>query len=148
MPILRASAMPARGPTEASVAEAHQIGGWAAVALTAALVAAAVRSVWAGRRTSGANDHRFAVDRLVLLVATVVAVNGAIGGVILVTGGRPADPLHLLYGPAALVTAPVAWWLGGRPGRRGATSRLRRDAWILVGAALLLGIELRLFATG
>lgn len=130
------------------MAEAHQFVGWAVVAVTAALLAAAGWSALDGRRSGGAADHRFAVDRLVLVVVAVVALNGLLGSAILATGGRPADPLHLLYGPAALVTAPVAWWLGGRRSRGGSTSRLRRDVWIAIAAALLVGIELRLFATG
>ena len=130
------------------MAEAHQIVGWGAVALTAALLAAAGWSAFDGRRSGGATDHRFAVDRLVLLVVAAIALNGVFGSVMLATGARPADPLHLLYGPAALVTAPVAWWLGGRRRGAGRASRLRRDVWLAIACALLLGIELRLFATG
>ena len=72
---------------------------------------------------------------------------GLIGAILLATGSRPADPLHYLYGPAALIALPVAIWIGARATRAG-PSRVRRDTWTAVGGLALLGIVLRLFATG
>ena len=130
------------------MSEAHQIGGSVVLAATVALVLAAGWSAVDGRRTRGAVDHRFAVDRLVLAVVGLIALNAALGTIVLVTGARPADPLHLLYGPAALVTLPAGWWLGGRARHGRPATRLRRDVAIVIAALVLLGIGVRLFATG
>jgi len=132
---------------EPNVAAAHQVAALAILGVTIALLGAAVWS-WAGARTAGRDDHRFAVDRLVLAVETLVAVEIGLGGLLLATGERPADPLHLLYGVAALVTLPVGRWWGGRPDRSGAINRRRRDGWLILAAAILVGVELRLLATG
>ena len=75
------------------------------------------------------------------------AAAGLVGLALLGAGSRPADPLHFLYGPAALISVPAAVWIGARaaPARR---SRVRRDLWTAGGAIVLLGLGLRLFATG
>jgi hypothetical protein len=126
------------------VTDAHQFLGLLATAATLGLLAAIGWSTWASRRSDGGVDHRFAVDRLALLVIVLIAANGLIGLVLVGVGARPTDPLHLLYGPAALVSLPVGVWLG----RRGNQRRARRDAWVLATAIVLLGLELRLFMTG
>jgi len=130
------------------VAAAHQVAALATIGVTIALLGAAAWSWVAARRTDGRLDHRFAVDRLALAVEAFIAVNVGLGGLLLATGERPSDPLHLLYGVAALVTVPVGWWWGGRPDGSGATSRRRRDGWLLLAVAILVGVELRLVATG
>ena len=132
------------------MSDAHQIVFIVAVGLTVALLGSAVWSVAAGRGSGGARDHRFAVDRLILLVAGAVAMNGLLGVALLAGGSRPADPLHLLYGPVGLATPVVGWWIGGRrpAGAEGSAHRARRDAWLVVASIVLLGIELRLMATG
>lgn len=126
------------------MSEAHQIVADIALAATIVLVVAAGWSLLAARRTGAQRDHRFAVDRAVLLLVAVVAANVLLGAVLFATGSRPADGLHLLYGAVALVAVPVGWAVGGR----GSRSRLRRDAWVGVAALLLIGIEIRLFMTG
>jgi len=131
------------------VTDAHQFGAVVVGALTVALVVAALWSTIDGRRTGGMRDHRFAVDRLIPAVVAAVLVNGLLGLAVAAGGGAPAEPLHLLYGPAAVVAAPLGWFLGGRPGRDGRrASRARRDAWVAVAAVVLLALELRLVATG
>ena len=130
------------------MAAAHQVAALAILGVTIALLGAAGWSWATARRTLGRDDHRFAVDRLVLAVETLVAVEVGLGGLLLATGERPADTLHLLYGVAALVTLPVGWWWGGRPNRSGAISRRRRDGWLILATAILVGVELRLLATG
>lgn len=124
----------------------HQLLALAIAAATASLVALAGWSWWARRGSGGRADHRFAVDRLVLVVLGGLALNGLLGIALLVTSQRPADPLHLLYGPAALITLLGAVWLGRRAGD--APARGRRDVWLLVGGLVLLGLELRLWMTG
>jgi hypothetical protein len=124
------------------------LGGIVVIGLTGLLLIAAGWSAREGRRSGGIVDHRFAVDRLVLAVVAIVALNAVLGGLLFATGAHVADPLHLLYGPAALVTAPIGWWFGGRTRAGAVTTRIRRDVWVAASAAVLLGIELRLFATG
>lgn len=127
---------------------AHQFLATIVLAATIGLVAAAISSLLSWRRSAGRTDHRFAVDRLVLVVIALVVANGIVGLVLVAGGPRPADPLHLLYGPAALVTLPLGWWLGRRSGRPSGHDRGRIDLWLAVAAIVLLGIELRLVMTG
>ena len=127
----------------------HGLLGWAAIATTVALAATSAWSLADGRRSGGRRDHRLAVDRLILAVLALVTANVLVGGALAAGGGaRPADPLHLLYGVAALVALPAGWALGGRPGSDGRRTRIRRDLWVLVAAAILVGILVRLLATG
>ena len=128
--------------------EIHAFVGRAAFAVTVALALAAMWSAVDGRRSHGTRDHRFAVDRLLLLNIAVVVANVAAGTLLAVGGARPADPLHLLYGVAAIVALPLGWILGGRPARDRRPSRARRDAGVLAAGLVLLGIEARLLATG
>ena len=127
--------------------EAHAFLGWAAIATSVAVLGVAAWSVIAARRSGGRVDHRFAVDRAVLATLISLAAAGSVGIARLLAGSRPADPLHLLYGPAALITLPIAIGLGVRASR-GRASRLRRDVWTTAGAVVLLGIGARLVATG
>jgi hypothetical protein len=129
------------------VSEAHQIGADLAVISTAGLLAVAMWSLLAGRGSGGARDHRFAVDRALLLVVALVGLNDLLGIVLLGTGRRPTDPLHLLYGVAVLATGPIGWWLGGRSRGGHPATRVRRDVWLVGAAVVLLGLELRLFMT-
>ena len=124
----------------------HHLLAILVVIATVTLLAAGGWSAFATRRSGGTRDHRFAVDRLVLAVVGLVLANGLVGLVLIGTDGRPADALHLLYGPAALVTLPVGVSLSRRASAR-AVAR-RSDAWLVVATIVLLGIELRLFATG
>ncbi len=130
------------------ITAAHQFLGDAALLITFTLLVVASWSALADRASSGERDHRFAVDRTILGLLAVLLVDGLVGLGLLVGGGRPRDPLHLLYGPAALVTAPIGYWLARRGGLARAPRSVRRDAWVAVAAVVLLGIEYRLFVTG
>ena len=125
----------------------HVILAVAAIAASLVVIASASWSAFAGRRSGGRRDHRSAVDRAVLAVLGGVLAAGLIGAVLLITGSRPADPLHYLYGPAALIALPAAIGVGARRATRG-PPRVRRDLWTAGGGVVLLGIVLRLFATG
>ena len=131
---------------------AHQFLAAIVAAATIGLVVAATWSLLSGHRSAGRTDHRFAVDRLVLVVIGLVAANAILGLVLLGGGSRPADPLHLLYGPAALIALPLGRWLGRRsgPGSGGPSrpDRRRIDLWLAIAAIALLGMELRLAMTG
>ena len=76
------------------------------------------------------------------------SANAALGATLAATGLRPSDSLHLLYGPAAMLTLPIGWALGARGRPDGPPSRLRRDAWMLGASVILLGLEVRLRMTG
>jgi hypothetical protein len=128
--------------------DAHQFLARVTIVATIAMLLVGLWSIVSARRRGGRVDHRFAVDRLVLLVVGLVAANGIVGSSLLAGGSRPADALHLLYGPAALVTLPVGVWLSRRGRDLASSAAARRDAWLVAAAVLLLGIELRLFMTG
>lgn len=128
----------------------HQFVADVLVLESAALLVAAGWSFGAERRSAGTRDHRLAVDRLILVVLGTIIANAVVGGVLLAGGSRPADGLHLLYGPAAFLTPLIGWWLAGRTrsgdGQR--PSRSRRNSWMVAACVVLLGLELRLFMTG
>ena len=128
--------------------DAHQFLGWLAVIATVAVLGAIGWSAWTRRASRGAADRRFAVDRLILLTFGVVGANGLIGLILLGTGARPADPLHLVYGPAALVCLPVGIWLGRRGADGAGSINRRREIWLVAAAVVLVGIEVRLVMTG
>ncbi|HEV8699431.1 MAG TPA: hypothetical protein VGQ89_17195 [Candidatus Limnocylindrales bacterium] len=125
----------------------HALLGLASIAMALTVVGAALWSVTAARGSDGRVDHRFAVDRAVLADLLLLAAAGLVGIVRLVGGSNPADPLHLVYGPAAILCLPIAIVIGARasPGR---ASRLRRDVWTAAAGIVLVGIGLRLLATG
>lgn len=128
---------------------AHQSVAWIGVGLTGLVLAAAVWSVLAARRSGGRDDHRFAVDRALIAAEAAIVLAVVAGAAVLAQGIPPADALHLLYGVLAVVALPLGWLLGGRAAPGAVTpTRLRRDTWIGVAAAILLAIELRLFVTG
>lgn len=129
------------------MSEAHALIGSAAIAAPLVVVGAAVWSVVAAQRSGGRVDHRFAVDRAVLAELFLLAAAGLVGMALLLGGSQPADPLHLVYGPAALLCVPLAIVIGGR-GSPEHASRQRRDMWTAGGAIVLLGLGLRLVATG
>jgi hypothetical protein len=134
--------------TGTHVTDAHQFLGFLSVAATVPLLAVSGWSAISSRRSAGAFGHRFAVDRLVLVVVALLATNGLLGLLVLGVGGRPADALHLLYGPAALACLPVGVWLGRRGEAGVGAMTRRREAWLVGATIVLLGVELRLFMTG
>jgi hypothetical protein len=125
----------------------HVILAVVATAASLVVIASAIWSAVAGWRSGGRRDHRSAVDRAVLAVLGSALAAGLVGALLLGMGSRPADPLHFVYGPAALIALPVAIGVGAR-GTRAGSSRVRRDVWTAAGGLVLLGIVLRLFATG
>jgi peptidoglycan/LPS O-acetylase OafA/YrhL len=117
------------------------------MAVALVVVAAAGWSVMAARRSDGRTDHRFAVDRALLAELVLLVAAGLVGMALLANGSSPADPLHLVYGPAAILCLPVAVVIGARASAD-RPSRLRRDAWTAGGGIVLVGLGFRLFATG
>lgn len=127
----------------------HTQFGAAVMVGSLVVVVAAIRSALRGLRSGGRADHRLALDRAVLVVLGVLILAGLLGALLLATGSRPSDPLHLVYGPAGVVALPLAIWMGTRNASGDANAtRVRRDLWTAGGGIVLLGIGLRLFATG
>ncbi len=83
---------------------------------------------------------RFAADRTILVALGLVAVGILSGLTVLLGGGHPDDPLHLLYAVVALLVLPaVRFW--GRLGRH-------RTLALGVGGVVLAALVVRLFQTG
>jgi hypothetical protein len=81
--------------------------------------------------------------RLYLRVTiAAVAVQVAIGLVLVASGERPHQFLHWLYGAAMLLTLPVAMSVGNRLGAR------EQKVWLAGGAVLTVLFALRAIATG
>ena len=72
----------------------------------------------------------------------LVAVQAAIGLLLVAGGERPHQLLHWLYGAAMLVTLPIAMSIGTRLGAR------EQQVWLAGGAVLTLLFGLRAMATG
>jgi len=117
-----------------SIADIHRLG---AVLVAVAAVATGV-AVVVGARLG--RPGRLVIDRLILAALAVILANELIGLVLLVTGTRPADPLHFLYALVALVTLPIVRFWG--------TLQPWRAAALAIGALVLLGLVVRLFQTG
>jgi len=119
---------------------------WLAAAAAVIAAAAALLGALAGLGIARGRGMRLWLDRLVLGVLVVVAVDIALGAVaaLLVTSGRvgPADPLHLVYALVALLVLPLVRLEAMR--RRAA----RTGWWVFAGSLVTLGALLRLWATG
>lgn len=76
------------------------------------------------------------------LALAAVVLQGVAGISLLIAGQRPADGLHVMYGPLTLITLPLALLF-----TRGAAPR--REAWILVaGFVVALLLAFRAVSTG
>ncbi len=72
----------------------------------------------------------------------VIALQGVIGIILVIQGFRPGQLLHLLYGVAAFLTLPTAYFWSD-------TGTTRRDSLIFGLAALFLfGLAIRATMTG
>lgn len=83
-----------------------------------------------------------ATVRLYLLLTTgVVALQAAVGLVLVLTGSRP-QLLHWFYGGATLASLPLCAWLGRRLGGR------QWHLWLAGGAIATFLFALRALTTG
>jgi hypothetical protein len=83
------------------------------------------------------------IVRLYFRVAiALVAIQVAIGLVLVATGDRPKDLLHWLYGAATLLTLPLAMSIGKRLGGR------EEQIWLAGGAVMTMLFAFRAIATG
>lgn len=110
-----------------------------AYAVLAAVVGGAVWSAALARtgRTGGARFEQYQAA-----VVSLIILGAAIGLIMLASGSRPADGLHLLYAVIAIAVIPLARsFLGGTGGRR--AGALMLAAFVALGA-----IGYRLLTTG
>lgn len=119
------------------MSELHRLAALLAVAAAvAALLAAAAQGVavkGAGRRLT---------DRAILAVILTTSLAALTGPLVLLAGRPLRDPLHALYGAAAVLALPLARYLV-----RAAPAR-RFGALLALGSLVLLGVLARGFGTG
>jgi hypothetical protein len=113
----------------------------AALALVTAVGAAAgvLAGAWAlATRSSGI----LWLDRFLLVVLAAAALAGLVGLLLLVTGGHPQDPLHIVYGVLVVAIVPATRYVS-----RGWTER-RQAAALAVAFLVSIGVLWRLLMTG
>lgn len=118
------------------------LAAWAAMAVVIAAGAAHLtwgRPVWRGLA--------LLADVLVVLVTVLVFAALFLGGLLLITGLQPDQPLHVFLGMAALATLPAAMAIGIWRDRGTGRSR-QRDAWLMGGGVLLALLALLLVQSG
>lgn len=114
----------------------HLLIAYGAATITAAGIGWSLLLVVTGR------DGGPAFERLQAAVVSVLVVGAASGLVLLATGERPADGLHLVYATVAMALIPLARSFLGR-------ARARAGAAVLFAAFVVLGgVAYRLFTTG
>lgn len=114
----------------------HRLLAYVAVVIVAAGIGWSLLLALAGR-AGGPTFERFQAA-----VFSVFIVGAASGLVLLATGARPAEGLHLLYAVVAISLIPLARSFIGRASARAAGA-------LLVAAFVVLGgIVYRLFTTG
>ena len=114
----------------------HRLLAYAIVGVTVAGIGWSVLLVVAGRAGGPA------FERFQAAVVSLLVVGAASGLVLLATGARPADGLHLLYTIVAIALIPLARSFLGRARSRGAAPML------LAAFVVLGGLTYRLFTTG
>ena len=132
--ILRGRTFGLRGVT--SLDGIHQSLAYAIVAFTAVGIGWSVFLALT-RRPGGPAFERFQAAVVSLLV-----VGGVSGLVLLATGARPTEGLHLLYAVVAIALIPLARSFLGRANARAAAGLL------LVAFVVLGAVVYRLFTTG
>lgn len=82
------------------------------------------------------------VRRYLGVMIALIAVQAAIGLVLVATGREPHQLLHWFYGAAVMLTLPLAMLIGRRLGGRD------EQVWMAGGAVLTVLFALRALATG
>jgi heme A synthase len=119
------------------LAQAHLVAGWAA--LLAGVVLGAVALYVGVIRHRDATPH---FRRGVYAVFGLVLAQGALGALLYALGGRPYEPVHLIYGVGAILALPFFMYV-----ERTAQKRPAMSSYIW-GGFLLAGIALRAIMTG
>jgi len=106
-----------------------------------ALIAVAIVLTWTVILAVTKGTPGRGYDRAQASMVGIIALAAIVGAASFISGARPADGLHLVYGAVAVLLIPFA-----RSFLRGGG---RRDALILlIAVAALGGVIYRLFATG
>ena len=114
----------------------HRFIAYLAIPLLAAGIGWSVAVALVGR-AGGAAFERFQAAVVALLIAGITS-----GAILLATGARPADGLHLVYAAIALAVVPLARSFSPQASGRGAAALLLA-AFVVLGAVLY-----RLLTTG
>ena len=118
------------------MSEFHRLAAQLALAL--ALLSTAWATLLLGMRRSPSQLFFINLGWTVV----VLALAGALGGLLALGGPGPGDGLHIVYGALAVATLPVAALAAS-----GRDLRRRMVTWTIAGFVLLILI-LRLFQTG
>lgn len=79
---------------------------------------------------------------LLIATASLGALQAVLGGLLYLSGARPGEQLHLVYGGIVLLAIPIAYAYSDQ-------KRTRRDLIIMVIAVVaLIGAAVRAFMTG
>ena len=114
----------------------HRLLAYAVAAITVAGIGWSVVLVATGRAGGSA------FERFQAAVVSLLVVGSASGLVLLATGARPAEGLHLLYAIVAIALIPLARSFFGRLDGRASA------ALVVVAFVVLGGIAYRLLRTG
>lgn len=80
--------------------------------------------------------------RFLIATGVIGVVQGIVGGLIYLTGARPYEALHFVYGGIVLLAIPIAYVYSDQ-------KRVRRDVIIMVIAVVaIIGAAVRALATG
>ena len=113
----------------------HLVLGFGLPVLVAAIIVVALPAALKGQQPP---TFYLAMQRM---VTGVVLAQVIVGALLFATGRRPQTNLHVAYALAAVVVMPVAMSLARQ-------NPLRARLYQLGGTALLLGVLVRLVATG
>ena len=123
-------------PEEAILDTIHRLLGYGAAA------AAVIGLLWSLALVATGRPGGARFEQLQAAVVSVFLVAAASGGLLLVSGSRPGDGLHLVYAVVALAVIPLARSFVGRMNARPAA------ALLLLGFVVLGAVTYRLFTTG
>ncbi len=77
-----------------------------------------------------------------VVTAALGVIQAVVGGILYLSGARPGDQLHFVYGAIVLLAIPVAWVYSDQ-------KRVRRDFLIMVIALVaVIGAAVRAYMTG
>ena len=82
------------------------------------------------------------IERARTLLTALIALQAAVGALLYVTGGRPGETLHVLYGVVALAALPLASSFSSEAPPKA------RAGVLALGGLLTLGLLVRLLSTG
>ena len=117
------------------MARAHAAGAWVVLVAVACFIAIAIV-------TARLKAPARLLDGARRAVIALIGVQVALGAIAYAIGGRPEEPLHLLYGIAVLAALPLA------QGFSREAPAAARAGTLAVAAAIMLALVGRSFGTG